>query len=78
MKQTNDEINFYGNKVLKLDKEKDTAWYNAYKSVVEAIVAFFAEADVKWTGKETSGAEEFVKGGSRVPSSQPVKQEAPA
>ena len=76
LKQTNDEINFYGNKVLKLDKEKDTTWYNAYRSVVEAYLAFFAGADVRWTGKETSGVEAFAKGGA-VQSSQPAKQEAP-
>ena len=36
MKDMYEAVFFYGNKVLKLDKPLDTAWFNAYKDVCEA------------------------------------------
>lgn len=36
MKEMFDAVFFYGNKVLKLEKELDTKWFNAYKDLFEA------------------------------------------
>jgi hypothetical protein len=33
-------IDFYGNKVLQLKQEKDTAWQHAYKALVKAFAEF--------------------------------------
>ena len=39
-KERYDGIFFYGNKVLKLDKEKDSAWFTAYSAVAKAHFDF--------------------------------------
>mmetsp|Transcript_6519 Transcript_6519/g.4648 ORF Transcript_6519/g.4648 Transcript_6519/m.4648 type:complete len:106 (+) Transcript_6519:289-606(+) len=39
-KERYDGIYFYGNKVLKLDKEKDSAWFTAYSEVAKAHFDF--------------------------------------
>ena len=36
MKEIYDAVFFYGNKVLNLQKEPDTKWFNAYKDLCEA------------------------------------------
>ena len=65
MKDTFEQISFYGNKVLKLDKAPDTAWFNAYKDLNQAILAFVLkrlDSISRWTGKENgSGAEAYFK-----------------
>ena len=65
MKETFDQISFYGNKVLKLEKAPDTAWFNAYKDLNAAILAFVqkrVDSISRWTGKEaSSGAEAYFK-----------------
>jgi hypothetical protein len=43
IKDTVDQISFYGNKILKADKENDTTWYNAYKELANAIKDFLIE-----------------------------------
>jgi len=53
----NDEVKFSGNKILRTDEPSNTAWYNAYLALVEAIVEFLSErADFvsDWTGKQES------------------------
>lgn len=48
-----DQISFYGNKVLKLDKEPDTKWFNAFKDLNSAILAFVLKrltTITSWTG----------------------------
>lgn len=51
--------------MLKLDKELDTKWYNAYKDLCSSILNFVLQrVDTVgvWSGKEPStGAEEFFK-----------------
>ena len=59
-------IPFYGNKVLKLDKPVDTAWYNAYIAVAEAHYKFVItnlSSVTKWTGTESVGLESAFNGG---------------
>jgi len=49
--------------VLKLDKEADTKWFNAYKDLNAAILAFILkrlDSISRWTGKEAAaGAESY-------------------
>jgi hypothetical protein len=55
MKEFYEAVFFYGNKVLKLDKVLDTAWFEAYKQLISAHQDFFVSRceDVNvWTGKE--------------------------
>ena len=63
MKETFDQILFYGNKVLKLEKAPDSAWFNAYKDLNAAILAFIlkrVDSISRWTGKESGdGAEAY-------------------
>jgi hypothetical protein len=65
MKDTFDQISFYGNKVLQLDKALDTTWFNAYKDLNQAILAFILkrlDSISRWSGKEdASGAEAYFK-----------------
>ena len=52
-----DQISFYGNKVLKLDKEPDTKWFNAFKDLNSAILAFVLKrltTITTWSGKESA------------------------
>ena len=57
MKELFEAVFFYGNKVLKLEKELDTAWFNAYKDLVQAHFDFIMKRadDLTWSGKEKSG-----------------------
>jgi hypothetical protein len=59
MKEHYDAVFFFGNKVLKLDKELDSAWFESYRQLIKAHFDFIASRceDVNlWTGKE-DGAE---------------------
>lgn len=40
VKEINDQIQFYGNKVLKLEKEKDSNWFISYRELAQKIVNF--------------------------------------
>lgn len=54
-----EQISFYGNKVLKLDKDLDTKWYNAFKDLNAAILAFILmklSTISTWSGKEDPSA----------------------
>lgn len=54
-------MQFYGNKVVALGREKDTAWYEAYIELVTSTVNFIvarAENICDWTGRN-DGAEAF-------------------
>lgn len=68
LKEMYDAIFFYGNKVLKLDKELDTKWFEAYKDLCEAQFNFVVsrkDTITKWTGTEdASGAAAFFTSGS--------------
>ena len=65
MKETFEQISFYGNKVLQLDKAPDTTWFNAYKDLNAAILAFVlkrVDSISRWSGKEAAtGAEAYFK-----------------
>jgi len=53
MKESYDNIFFFGNKVLKLDQEKDTTWFNAYRELASAINDFIVsrlDSITQWTG----------------------------
>ena len=55
------QVGFYGNKVRNLDREKDSAWYEAYLDLQQSTVNFItghASNICDWTGK-SDGAEEF-------------------
>jgi len=49
--------------VLKLEKAPDSAWFNAYKDLNAAILAFIlkrVDSISRWTGKESGdGAEAY-------------------
>ena len=50
-------IDFYGNKVLMLKQEKDTAWYKAYKDIAKAFKEFIvknAHDIMEWTGSQNA------------------------
>jgi len=65
LKDIFDQVQFYGNKVLKIDKDLDTKWYNAYKDICNAVLAFVLErvSTVRvWSSKEpAAGAEAYFK-----------------
>jgi len=58
-------IDFYGNKVLRLDKHPDTRWYNSLKEVNKALLAFILknlDKVAQWHGSEdAAGLEAFFK-----------------
>ena len=68
LKETYDQIQFYGNKVLQLSKDKDTEWFVAYRDLAKKFVDFFtarAESVLNWTGKDdAAGAEAFISSGA--------------
>lgn len=70
MKEYYDGVFFYGNKVLKLDKPLDTAWFEAYKNLFSAHLNFVVDRKdsiTNWTGTEDSaGAEKYFKSGIAV------------
>ncbi len=55
-----DQISFYGNKVLNLNKDLDTKWFEAFKAVNQAILSFVLMNAAKvstWSGSQDgSGA----------------------
>jgi len=55
-----DQISFYGNKVLNLNKDLDTKWFEAFKAVNQAILSFVLMNTAKvstWSGSQDgSGA----------------------
>jgi hypothetical protein len=65
MKEYYDGVFFFGNKVLKLDKPLDTAWFEAYKNILSAHFSFVVERKdsiTNWTGTEdAAGAEKYFK-----------------
>ena len=67
MKEFYDAVFFYGNKVLKLDKPLDTAWFEAYKNLFSAHYNFVVSRNdsiTKWTGTgDAAGAEKAFKSG---------------
>lgn len=77
MKEMYEAIFFYGNKILKLEKELDSKWFNAYKDLCEAQFNFIAlrkDSITKWTGAEAgTGAQAAFLSGSVAE----VKQVAP-
>ena len=61
---TTDQVKFYGNKVLALEKPLDTAWYQAYFDLIDTAIDFIvkrAENICDWTGK-ADGAQAFFEG----------------
>lgn len=67
MKEMYDAVFFYGNKVLNLNKEPDSKWFNAYKSLCEAQFNFITkrkDSITKWTGSgDGAGAQaSFLSG----------------
>lgn len=65
IKDFHDQISFYGNKVLKLDKDLDTKWYTAFKALTEAILSFVLMnlgKVSKWSGSEdAAGAQAYLE-----------------
>jgi hypothetical protein len=57
------QVDFYGNKILKLDKELDTKWYNSFRDLNQSMMSFVLQHMpqlVAWPGKEdANGAEAF-------------------
>lgn len=52
-----DQIDFYGNQVLKMDKDLDSKWINAHKEVNKAIKSFVLmniDKLCKWPGTKDS------------------------
>jgi len=46
-------IDFYGNKVLQLKQDKDTAWYKSLKAIAAAFTQFVLDnmlSEDPWTG----------------------------
>lgn len=83
-----EQISFYGNKVLKMDKELDSKWYSAFRTTNEAILSFvlmnMAKVSV-WTGKEdAAGAQAYFESiaeqcmSGQVPSAGGATATAPA
>lgn len=61
LKEMYEAIYFYGNKVLKLDKDLDTKWFNALSAVCEAHFKFAIkniDSVTKWTGSSNVGVEQ--------------------
>lgn len=60
-----DQVLFYGNRILKDKKELDSKWFNSYKDLCGAILAFVQERHEslsEWSGKEpASGSEAYFK-----------------
>ena len=58
-------IDFYGNKVLRLDKNPDTRWYNSLKDINKALLSFILknlDKVAQWHGSEDpAGLEAFFK-----------------
>lgn len=58
-------IDFYGNKVLRLDKNPDTRWYNSLKDINKALLGFILKnlaTVAQWHGSEDpAGLEAFFK-----------------
>jgi len=60
LKEMYEGIYFNGNKVLKLDKDLDTKWFNALSAVCEAHYKFTIkniDSVTKWTGSSNVGVE---------------------
>ena len=55
LEEANGQIQFYGNKVLGLNKDKDSEWFLAYRDLAQKFVDFFianGETILNWTGSE--------------------------
>ena len=59
------QVTFYGNKVVNMGKEKDTAWFEAYKELVKTVIDFIVpknETICDWTGSQAGeGAQAFFE-----------------
>jgi hypothetical protein len=42
IKDAVDQISFYGNKILKADKEIDSTWFESYRQLIKAHLDFIA------------------------------------
>ena len=64
-----DQVRFYGNKVLAMSRDKDTAWYEAYLDFITSAVNFIsqrAETIILWKGKSEGAAEFFNSVAAKV------------
>jgi hypothetical protein len=65
MTESSGAMDFYGNKILKEDKEAHTNWYNSLKDLNKGILSFILKNlnnCAKFRGQEDpSGAEAFLK-----------------
>ena len=81
MTEFKDCIFFFGNKVLKLDKPADSAWFEAYKALFEAHFKFVVDRNdtiTKWTGSESAeGAQSFFKSNVTVATATATPVSAP-
>jgi len=88
MVETCGAMDFYGNKILKEDKEAHTNWYNSFKDLVKGILSFVLKNLAqcgKFRGKDDQkDAEDFFKSicdaamkgdqaGSATPSAAPAQ-----
>jgi len=64
LEEANGQIQFYGNKVLGLNKDKDSEWFLAYRDLAQKFVDFVianGETILNWTGSEdAAGVEAFL------------------
>lgn len=77
LKEIYSQLQFFGNKVLQLNKDKDTEWFVAYRELAKKFVDFFtarAETILNWTGKEdAAGAEAFINSGATAADTETTK-----
>lgn len=82
MKESVDQINFYGNKILKMNKDLDTEWFTSFRTLAETIRDFLIDAErmipiAQWRGKEPAdGAQatfEKVLAGGSAPGGAPAQ-----
>lgn len=69
-----------GNKILRMDKEKDTKWVESFMAICKAHFTFILSNFSKiheWNGQEANFQAEFEKGVVAAPTAAPAKVEAP-
>ena len=68
IKDVVDQINFYGNKILKADKKPDNEWFESYRDMAQAIRDFLIDPEriisvAQWRGKAPAdGAQATFEG----------------
>lgn len=85
MKELLDQLPFRGNKILKMDKENDTNWVNAFMAVCKAHNAFYKahwEEAHTWKGSSDAGFAEACNGllggaDSAKPAAKEEQKQAP-